>query len=150
MSEVEKYPVWGYKVASSRLVEKISDVEMLYYTRLDFPWPMNDRDLVMHTKMAQDPVSKIITLSSTAVPDKVSQNPDCIRIINATTKWTLFPSKSGWMYLEYYLNSDPGGNLPDWLVNMAIDMGPRETIKGIKKLLALPTYKDVKLDYVVE
>lgn len=45
LNEVETYPVWGYKVAESHLVKKVSDNEMYYYTLIDFPWPLSDRDM---------------------------------------------------------------------------------------------------------
>ncbi|HOY05522.1 MAG TPA: hypothetical protein PLO67_08970, partial [Saprospiraceae bacterium] len=48
-AEVENYPKWGYKVMESKLLQRVSDTEMYYYSRLDFPWPMSDRDLIMHT-----------------------------------------------------------------------------------------------------
>ncbi|MEO6037726.1 MAG: hypothetical protein ABIQ93_04875, partial [Saprospiraceae bacterium] len=42
LSDVENYPNWGYKVMESRLLKRVSDTEMYYYTRLDFPWPLAD------------------------------------------------------------------------------------------------------------
>ena len=61
LSEVELYPEWGYKVVESKLLRKISDTEIIYYSRIDFPWPMADRDLVMHSKLVQDPQTRTIS-----------------------------------------------------------------------------------------
>jgi hypothetical protein len=38
------------------------------------------------------------------------------------------------------LNSEPGGNIPDWLVNLAIDEGPIQTIKAFLSLLDAAKY----------
>ncbi|MEO6758206.1 MAG: START domain-containing protein [Saprospiraceae bacterium] len=148
LSEVENYPTWGYKVMESRLLKRISDTEMFYYTRLDFPWPLADRDMIMHTTLKQDPVSHRIISTSTAMPDYLDKVPDVVRITNARTQWTLVPGKNGWVYVEYYLHSNPGGNIPDWVVNMAIDVGPRETIKGMRGLLPQTRYQAVNLNYI--
>jgi hypothetical protein len=148
LSEVEHYPDWGYKVTESRLLQKVSDTEVYYYSKLDFPWPLDDRDIIMHTRMEQDPVTRRVVATSMAMPDYIPAVKGVERIRKATTKWTLVPDPSGWTYVEYYIYSDPGGNLPDWLVNMALDVGPRETIKSIRKFIQLPKYREAKLDYI--
>jgi len=149
-SEVENYPKWGYKIIESRLLNKVSDTESYYYSKIDFPWPMNDRDIIMHSKTVQDPVTHCITAVSVAVPDYIPVNKDVIRIRTANTKWTIYPGTGGWLYTEYYIKSNPGGTIPEWLVNLAIDMGPRETIKGIRNALKQKRYQQVKLGYIKE
>jgi hypothetical protein len=147
-SEVELYPNWGYKILESRLIKKVSETEMYYYSRIDFPWPMSDRDLIMHTKLEQDPTTKRIKATSTAVPDMLPEVQDVVRIRQASTQWNLFPGTSGWLYIEYYIYSSPGGNIPDWLVNMAIDVGPRETIKNIRNIVQQAKYQSAKLAHI--
>lgn len=148
LSDVKNYPTWGYKVMESRLLKRVSDTEMFYYTRLDFPWPLADRDLVMHTVLRQDPATHKIICSSTAMPDYLAKVPDVVRITSARTQWTLVPGAGGWIYVEYFLHSNPGGNIPDWAVNMAIDVGPRETIKGLRNLLPQTRYQAARLEYI--
>ena len=149
-SEVDLYPKWGYKIMESRLLRKVSDHEVYYYSKIDFPWPMNDRDIIMHTRLEQDPDTKQVIATSVAVPDYIPENPDVIRIKNAHTTWTLISGKDGWLYAEYYIFTDPGGNIPDWAVNLALDMGPRETIKRIRGIIQQPKYQSVKLAYIKE
>ncbi len=149
-SEVEQYPKWGYKVAEARLLQRVSDTEMYYYSRLDFPWPMNDRDIIMHTKMTQDPKTNRIIATSVAVPDYLPVVKDVERMRTAHTQWTLAPGAGGWVYVEYYIYSHPGGSIPDWLVNMAIDVGPRETIKSIRSIIQQQRYQTAKLAYIKE
>jgi len=150
LSEVEHYPLWGYKILESKLLKKVSDTEVYYYTKLDFPWPLNDRDIIMHTHLTQDPVTKKIITTSVAVPDYLPENKDVVRIQQANTRWTLLPGTGGWPYIEYYIYTNPGGNLPDWLINMAIDVGPRETIKAMRTLLQQEKYKKTKLAHIKE
>jgi hypothetical protein len=149
-SEVDLYPKWGYKIIEARLLHRVSPTEMYYYSKIDFPWPMSDRDIIMHSKMTQDPVSKKIVAISVAMPDYLPVNKDVVRIRNANTNWTIFPGTNGWLYSEYYIHSDPGGSIPTWLINLAIDVGPRETIKSIRNILKDPKYQRVKLTYIKE
>lgn len=149
-SEVENYPKWGYKVMESKLLQKVSETEMYYYSRLDFPWPMSDRDLIMHTRLTQDPKTRRIIAVSEAAPDYLPVTKDVERIREAHTQWTLVPGSGGWVYVEYYIHSDPGGSIPDWLINMTLDVGPRETIKSIRDLIQSQKYQGAKLAYIKE
>ncbi len=147
-SEVENYPLWGYRIIESKLLKKVSDQEMYYYSKIDFPWPLNDRDLVMHTFLEQDSTTKVITARSKAAPDFIPENEDVVRIKTCNTTWKLHPGTSGWMYLEYYIYSNPGGNIPDWAINLGIDVGPRETIKSIRNILKKDKYAHAKIPYI--
>lgn len=150
LNDTDRYPNWGYKIMHSHLVKKISDQESIYRSTIDFPWPLDDRDVVMHSKLTQDEKTKTVYSISEAVPTAYPSQKDLIRIVTSKTRWTLVPGANGWVYVEYYLYSSPGGSIPDWLVNMAIDVGPRETILRMKNVLQQPAYKNVKLAYIKE
>ena len=147
--EVETYKTWSYKLLESKVVQKISDTEMTYYSHYDLPWPLNDRDIIMHTVFQQDPVTKTIIINSVAAPDELPEKAGIVRIKDAKTTWTILPGTDGWAYTEYYIYTDPGGSVPDWLLNMTIDLGPRETIKGIRKQVKKAEYQQAKVPYFV-
>ncbi len=149
-NEVDDYSKWGYKLSEARLLKRVNNKEFYYYTKLDFPWPLNDRDLILHTQLEQDTSTRRVTSTSHSKPEYLPENEGVVRIKSTTTKWTLIPGAGGWVYVEYYINSNPGGNIPDWIVNMAIDMGPRETIKNMRKILQEPKYQSAKLAYIKE
>lgn len=148
MSDVERYPMWGYKIKEAKLLKRVSDTEIYYYTRIDFPWPLDDRDFIMHSRLYQDPVTRRLESISEAVPDYIPSVPGVIRVERANSKWTMIPGPGGWIYTEYIIDSDPGGSLPDWLVNMGLEVGPREMFKSIRDLLKDPQYRDAKLAHI--
>jgi hypothetical protein len=150
LSEIEHYATWCYKLKEAHMVKAISPTEFYYYARFNFPWPMSDRDVVLHTKMEQDPTTNVVISTSEAVPDLVPPVKDVIRIQHANTKWTLYPGADGWVYTEYELYSDPGGTLPDWLINLTLDMGPRETMNNMRGFLRQPKYQNAKLAFIKE
>jgi len=148
LSEVDNYPKWGYKVSEARPLKKVSEWESYYYSRLDFPWPLDDRDIVVHSKMVQDPVTLRVTATSVSDPGFLPEQKGLVRMHNTRTSWILVPGKGGWTYVEYYIYSDPGGSLPDWMINMALDVGPRETIKNIRGFVQQEKYQKIKLAYL--
>jgi len=149
-AEVENYPLWGYNITEAKTLKKISDTEVYYYSRIDFPWPLSDRDVIMHTHLEQNLKTKTVVSKSTSVYDFIAVKKDVVRMPITRTTWTMTPGKNGWLYIEYYLYSDPGGSIPDWAVNMALDLGPRESIKGIRRLLNDPKYQSTRLAYITE
>jgi hypothetical protein len=150
LSEVENYPKWGYKLSEAKLLNRVNDKEYYYYSKLDFPWPLSDRDIIVLAKLEQDSVTRRVTSTSYAKPNYLAENKDVVRIKTTTTKWTVIPGAGGWQYVEYYIYSDPGGNIPDWLVNMAIDVGPLETLGSMRTMLQQPKYRAAKLAYIRE
>lgn len=146
-NNVPEYPKWGYKVAHSELLKRISDTDFYYYSRFDFPWPLNDRDVVMHTTIATEATTKIVTLTSKAEPDYIPEKEDLVRVRKANVTWQLTPKTDGTTEGEYSLNMSPGGLLPDAAVALASDDGPVETVQKMKKLLAEERYKNVKLQF---
>jgi hypothetical protein len=150
LGEVENYPKWGYKLTEAKLLKRVNDKEFYYYSKLDFPWPLSDRDIIVQAKLEQDSTTRRVTATSVAKPDYLPENKDIVRLKKTTTKWTIFPGTGGWLYIEYYIYSNPGGNIPDWLVNMAIEVGPRETLNSMKKILQEPKYRTAKLAYIKE
>lgn len=147
-NQVDRYPQWGYKIAESKLIEKVSDTELVYYTKFDFPWPLADRDVIMRSKLEQDPQTKVITSVSTAEPWRLAEYADVVRMQKVSTRWVMHPNDSGWLFIEYFVYSDPGGSIPDWAVNMAIDVGPRETIKSIRNILKEPFFQKARLAHI--
>ena len=149
-SEVSKFPTWGYKISESKLLKKVSATEIYYYSVIDFPWPMSDRDVIMHSTLSQDPKTGIVTSLSEAVPDYLPEKEGLVRMTIADTKWIIHKASGGNINVEYYIHSHPGGNIPAWLVNMAIDVGPRETIKAMRDILQEPEYKSARLAHIKE
>ena len=143
-NNIAEYPKWGYHVVHSELLKRMSDTEFYYYSRFDFPWPIDDRDVVMHTKITTDEKTKVVTLRSEATPDYIPEKTGIVRIKKANVTWTLTPKGEGKTEGEYRLSTNPGGLLPDWTVNLANDTGPVETVQKMKKLLGEERYKNVK------
>lgn len=134
LRDVKSYPEWVYKVVSSKTVKEITSSEVLYYNKLNFPWPLADRDVVIHTKIIQNPVTKEVNSISYAEPGALPQTTDMIRIKEFNSKWSFIP-KEGYVVGEYIFRSNPGGNIPLWMVNLSLDEGPVKTIQNFKRIL---------------
>ncbi len=147
-SDVDHYTDWGYKIIQSRLLKRVSNNELWYYAMYDFPWPLDDRDIILHSKIEQDPISRRITILNTPYPAYLPDNKGVVRIQNATTRWIFIPGENGWVYVEQLISTDSAENLPEWLIKLTADTGPRETAKSVRRILQQEKYQLVKLAHI--
>ncbi len=150
LQDVAAIPDWVYKCPEAYHLEKVSSSEEVYYNRVDFPWPLDDRDLIVRNTMVQDSTTKMIRSESFNEPAFIPKKDGLIRIPKLHLWWEFTPRGNGIVDVEYFLSSDPGGMIPAWMINLAIDQGPTQTIKAFKKTLKNPKYRDAKLDFISE
>lgn len=151
LHDIDSYTEWVYKMPEAReVLHSGDDHEVYYYSRSDFPWPLSDRDMVVRSTFRQDPITKVITSRSVAVPDALPRETDLVRIEHMDITWTISPKEEGGVHIEYRFASDPGGALPAWLINLALDKGPMGTFRGLRQELTKRKYRYVTVPGVRE
>lgn len=150
LQDVAAIPAWVYRCPEAYHLKKINNSEEIYYNRMDFPWPLDDRDLIVKNILVQDPVTKVIRSESFNEPTYIPEKDGLVRIPKLHLWWEFTPRGNGIVDVEYFLSSDPGGMIPAWMINMAIDQGPSQTIKEFRKILKEPKYRDARLDFISE
>lgn len=144
LKDVDAYPQWVYKATTSRTLFKYNENDVVYYNYFDFPWPLQDRDVAIQSKISQDPNTKIVTSHSFAKWEALAELNNVVRIKDFRSTWTLAPLANGKVDGEYVFRSNPGGAIPTWLINMSLDEGPLRTLKNFKQLLQKDKYKNAK------
>jgi hypothetical protein len=141
---------WVYHTKSCTLIRKVSASEMFYHTEASLPWPLSNRDFVSHMRIHQDPVSKVVTVDAPAIPGEIPPKKGIVRVTNGKGSWVITPFAKDRVRMEYTLMVDPGGYLPAHIVNIFAVHGSLETVKGMKKLLPLPKYKNANLSFILK
>lgn len=139
---------WVYATKSSSLLKKVSASELYYYSEVEMPWPLTNRDFISHLSVSQHPETKIVTINGPTVPGYVPEKEDIIRVQHSTGKWVLTPAAGQQVYIDYTLLVDPGGSIPTWLVNLFATKGPTETFRKLKEQIAKPAYAQASLPYI--
>lgn len=148
LKDVPAYHDWIFKCSYAERLEPAKNTSSLYYCLIDFPWPMDDRDFIARSTLRQDPVSKHIFIDVTGVPKRLSEKQGIVRITEMNYHYELIPMPNGKVKMLYQLHSDPGGSLPAWLVNLAIDNGPVNTVKGMQEMLKKEEYQKAQLAFI--
>ncbi len=150
LTDVAGFDEWVYASVTSRTIRKVSETEMIYYTEMDFPWPLSNRDLVLRSRFWQDPHTLAFHSETHSVHDEMPEKDGIVRMTKADIRWVFTPIGNGKLKLNYFLSSDPGGSIPAWMINLAADQGPLMTMVKFKEAIEKEKYKNAKLAFVQE
>jgi hypothetical protein len=135
INNISHYKDWVFNNKTTSLLKRISAYEFYYYTEAYLPWPLDNRDAVMHTRITRDSLNRFIKINSTASPNFIPSKSGKVRISRSDINWHVTRPSSNSIHIVYTFETDPGGNVPAWLVNNFADKGPYESFKKLAELL---------------
>lgn len=145
--DIEKYSEWQYNTVHPRILKKISEAEIIYYSIVEAPWPISDRDMVVHLTVSQDLATKTVTIISNGVPENIPKEEGLVRVPMSTAKWTIRRLSAKKVSVEYTIKIDPGGSVPAWMVNMVCAEAPYISFKNLRAKIG--TYGSHALPFIV-
>jgi hypothetical protein len=130
--DVSTYTQWMHDCKEARLLDRDGNA-ILLYNRIEAPWPVSDRDVVLRSELVRLPHagSARVEFRST---DAISYAPDAsvVRMPHLIGHYALEPDPNGGTRIEYQVDSDPGGSLPDWLVRRTTLALPFNTLRNLR------------------
>ena len=129
LEDVKGQEDWVYATKTAELIgAKTNEAEFHYYMVVDMPFPAKNRDVVIQYKRSQDPTTKIVTTLSKAVNGIKEKQKKLERLEQFSSTYILKPLGENEVAVEYFLQADPGGSLPAWMVNLFTTKGPYESM----------------------
>jgi len=126
---------WVYHNKTAYIVKKINPYEFYYYTEASLPWPMSNRDAVVHLKMDRDSLNRFLKIISVSVPDYIAEKSGKVRVTRSTINWNVTMPTTNTIKIIYIFEAEPGGSIPAWVANAFVDKGPYETFKKLGEIL---------------
>ena len=133
LNDATRQTEWVYRCEDAKDLGGHIETGWFYYSRIDMPWPMDDRDLI--AKVVGEQQDGVYTSTSIAAPAHRPEVEDCVRLTDFDVSTTYEALPSGQTRMTYELHSEPGGAVPPWLVNMFVDKGPVETMTKLRDLV---------------
>lgn len=133
--DVKHYDTWHFRSENPRILKRIGEKELIYYEKVSAPWPVSDRDMIIHLKIIQDAETGNLTVTLKSMPDYIPEVGNVVRIIHFYSVMRVSPIDQFSTHYEFHLELDPAGFLPGWAVNMASTDGPFESFKNLKDQL---------------
>ncbi len=131
---IDSYPQWVANVKSVKMLKKVSNMEMIYYTEIQVPWPLSNRDNIIQSIISENQETKVVTVMMTGKPDFLPEYDGIVRIPNAVGYWRFVPLEDGKVEVVMQYLADPAGNIPGWIVNMFVVDGPYKTFLKMKEI----------------
>lgn len=116
------------------------------YSVNDMPWPVTDRDYVLHIVTDGDEASGEVYMNLNAVPDQREEFDDFVRVDRSDTRYRFIPEgdQTRMIWLQH---TDPNGALPSWLVNSLLVDIPIKSLQNLEQLAQQPQYRNHVLIY---
>jgi hypothetical protein len=135
LTNVPSFSDWVYNTKMSKLLKKNTTYDFLYYTETHLPWPLSNRDAIIHFHIQTDSLPRFLYITGTGesgiVPDFYSK----VRVKHYQASWKVTMPDANTLHINYIMELDPGGSIPAWLSNMFVDKGPYGTFSNLAKLL---------------
>lgn len=146
--DIKTCPEWVDHTKLCTLVKQVSPSELYYYSEINIPWPAQNRDFVAHLTVRQNANTKVVTVDGPAVDGFVPEKDGVVRVHSSKGLWILTPLRKDVVKLVYTLQTDPGGAIPAWLVNLLVASGPMKSFQALKVQLKKPAYQHTQLDFI--
>lgn len=137
---------WVLNCSESYGVGKGDFNDRYAYSVNKMPWPVTDRDYVLHIRTQGNETSGEITMKMNATPDKRAKNSNRVRVDRSSTLYRLIP-EDGKTRMIWLQHTDPNGSLPGWLVNTLLVDIPVSSMEELERVSGLERYQGFKLIY---
>jgi len=135
LNDVTNQKNWVYNNKNSSILQRISPNDFYYYSETYLPWPMTNRDAIIHLKMNKDSLDRFLKISAVSVPGYAPEKSGMVRVPRSDISWYVTMPSAKTISIVYIFDAEPGGSLPAWVVNMFTDKGPYESFKKLAELL---------------
>jgi hypothetical protein len=144
---------WAEGVTWTKVLQQEGGVATLFHTYAELTWPVADRDVITRAKLTVHKKGDEYELTTNAEPTALPEQDGVVRIKRTSAHFLLKKQADDKVWVEYVVESDPGGKLPKWLIRWASKKVPGETLRklqgqvnktrgqyaaAIRKLAALP------------
>jgi len=138
LNDVTNQKNWVYNNKNSSILQMISPNDFYYYSETHLPWPMTNRDAIIHLKMNKDSLNRFLKISAVSIPGYAPEKSGMVRVPRSDISWYVTMPSAKTISIVYIFDAEPGGSLPAWVVNMFTDKGPYESFKKLSELLKRP------------
>ena len=132
LTNIEEYKTWMPRCKRSQMVARLNENEFIMHLVFTAPWPVKNRDCVVRVRVEKDAKTGVILVTETSEPKYLREEDDVVRIQQLVATWKLIPVTGGTEIINEYA-SNPGGNIPDWMVNTQSVENPLATFENLQE-----------------
>jgi len=146
--DIPRYCEWVRDCKNSEVIMEVHTNELFYYLEVKVPFPFENRDMIQHVKIEQDPATKWVRVNLENAPQYIPNKKDITRMAVAGGYWLLKPVAPDQVQIMFQYQNDPGGGIPAWMVNMFIVESPMTTISNLRSQVKKAPYRQMALPWI--
>lgn len=140
---------WVENIDSMEELKHFSGAHTITKTFTKAPWPVKDREAIVESRISQDKDSLVVIIQQHGLPDYTpNENQHVIRVPQLEAQWILTPIDKDRTHLSYRVLTNPGGEIPAWLVNLVSVSQPYHTLLGLMKMVKNEQYTNQYVSYI--
>jgi hypothetical protein len=134
MLDVPSHPEWMWQCDESRSIRWLTETNGLLYNRINAPWPVWDRDVVVDVAWRYTPNKEALTFRFRNVEEPGEPVVDGVvrlpRLEGFYRLWTEQPGKTN---VLYQVEVDIAGNVPDFMARRYARKLPFKTLQRLRE-----------------
>ena len=145
---------WVHHCKQPKLLFRKSFSECYHYQIHQLSFPMQNREFIFHSKISRSIQTGAVRIQMKVVPDfchknsnlcSIKEKSSLVRIKHSHGHYLLEPVANNITRVTWTQHTDPGGNIPMWMVNQLIQEMPYRTLQGLRKEVFNHKYQKAKL-----
>jgi hypothetical protein len=133
MLDVPHHTDWMWQCDESRQVRVLGENHGLLYNRINAPWPVWDRDVVVDVAWRYTPNKEALTFRFRNVQDPAEPPQDgIVRLPQLEGFYRLWVEKPGETNVLYQVEVDIAGNVPDFMARRYARKLPYKTLEALR------------------
>lgn len=133
--DASQRPRWDELCTEASVVRQVSETEDVVYIHNDLPWPVSDRDMVLRRVWSVDADRSRAQIRASVIDGVLPEIAGRVRVTHADGVWTIKRGDATGVRITTEIHADPGGPVPDWLMNALSVQGPYKALRNIRHLL---------------
>lgn len=146
MKDAETCADWVQGCVNAKTLDGETFNEGIQYGINDLPWPADDRDYVNRVFTIDNIDTGEISISLEAVEGYIPLT-DNVRLEKMTIHYFLSPISPTETKVTWVQHTEPGGYIPDWLVNMLLIDIPFYSLTRLEEVANKPGYRSAQFVY---
>jgi hypothetical protein len=131
---------WVDRWKEDRELENRGPLERIFWIRFGLPFPVSDRDYILHVKAEPNEAARTVTARINSVTHRKKGEDDCcVRGLVVSTYYRFEALAGERTKLTVEVHTDPRGMLPSWVVNLIQKKWPVKTLNGLVAAALRPT-----------
>lgn len=131
IDDAPNYPEWVHRCEKAYVLPGGTLDAYTYYSRLDLPFPLSDREVVAAITQSIDAETGSLTRLITSTPEALPPTKGCQREAVYEAEWIISPLAAGGVSISCTVRTAAGAGLPNWLRREIMTGGPVKTVRNL-------------------